>query len=440
MARQSGTIDPASITSAAEIPPKGSQFQGTSPQGLIDVYNGTLAGDIDAQSAAKELLVPSSDTGGLANAEYIYNQVSALYGGPQLPAFQSPAGKSVKSVIFVSGSKKDRGGYGAFHLSSSQTDFDKIVIDSLNASGNYSPGSGLAAISRIAAKSALTKPHLFPPYRGPQGLFSVVEADAPEMKAADPKTLMKALAIASQSRSALAKYIESHSRSALPTKLGEGALGKTKVEASNLPTLLASTNDHVSSLAIVAAAMSGGRQYLSTALFAAEIIESFELLTGKGDAGKTDGEAVSRVVSFKLAPEIALVPGFNGQVTQKWWTDGQPDWANDNSQDDQSEDGNAAGVMFLLFLNDFLGLSMSAILAHMPTTGGAPLGNTYAALLNDNPNLAQTAGGDGKAAFRAMVSLMKQNTQLSDGTLNLPADGNPFPSMPNSKQGGLFTS
>ena len=52
----------------------------------------------------------------------------------------------------------------------------------------------------------------------------MVEADAPEMKAADSKTLKKALAIASQSRSALAKYIESHSRSALPTKLSEGAL------------------------------------------------------------------------------------------------------------------------------------------------------------------------------------------------------------------------
>jgi hypothetical protein len=438
MANQSRTIDPASINSAAKIPPTGSQFQGTSPQGLIDVYNGSLAGDIDAQPAAKELLVPSSDTGGLANAEYIYNQVSALYGGPQLPALQSPSGKSVKSVIFVSGSKKNRGGYGAFHLSSSQTDFDTIVVDSLNASGNYSTGSGLAAISPASAK--LTKPHLFPLYRGPQGLLSVVEADAPEMKAADSKTLKKALAIASQSRSALAKYIESHSRSALPTKLSEGALGKTKVEAGNLATLLASTNDHVSSLAGVAAAMSGNRQYLSTALFAAEIIESFELLTGKGDAGKTDGEAVSRVVSFKLAPEIALVPGFDGQVTQKWWSDGQPDWVNDNSQDDQSEDGNAAGVMFLLFLNDFLGLAMSAILAHMPTTGGAPLGNTYAALLIDNPNLAQIAGGDGKAAFRAMVSLLKQNTQLSDGTLNLPADGNPFPSMPNSRQGGLFSS
>ena len=50
----------------------------------------------------------------------------------------------------------------------------------------------------------------------------------------------------------------------------------------------------------------GGRQYLSTALFAAEIVESFQLLTGKANAGKTDGEAVSRVLAFKLAPEIAV--------------------------------------------------------------------------------------------------------------------------------------
>ena len=158
----------------------------------------------------------------------------------------------------------------------------------------------------------------------------------------------------------------------------------------------------------------GGRQYLSTALFAAEIVESFQLLTGKANAGKTDGEAVSRVLAFKLAPEIALIPGFNGGVTQQWWQNGHPDFVNANSQDDQSVDGNAAGVMFLEFLTDYLGVPMDRILQRMPATGGAPLGQTYVALLNEFPDLAQLAGPNGVSAFQTMISLLQQNAQNPD--------------------------
>jgi hypothetical protein len=189
---------------------------------------------------------------------------------------------------------------------------------------------------------------------------------------------------------------------------------------------------------LTATAQSGGRQYLSTALFAAEAIECFEMLTGKANAGQTDGEAVSRVVAFKLCPEIMLVPGFNSAVTQQWWQDGHPDWVNDNSQTDQSTDGNGAGVMFLLFLTDYLGVPVQTILAQTPSSGGAPLGQTYIALLNVLPGLAQTAGADGPAAFQTMISLLTQNAQAADGTLTLPADGNPFPVMPGARQGGLF--
>src|SRR5258707_8833016 len=104
--RQVITIDPGQITTASQIPPPGAQPVGVSSQGLVEVYCGTLLGDIDAQPAAKELLGTSLDTGGLANADYIYNQVSALYGGVQLPDFQSPSGNgnNVKSLVFISGS------------------------------------------------------------------------------------------------------------------------------------------------------------------------------------------------------------------------------------------------------------------------------------------------------------------------------------------------
>jgi hypothetical protein len=94
--------------------------------------------------------------------------------------------------------------------------------------------------------------------------------------------------------------------------------------------------------------------------------------------------------------------------------------------------------MFLEFLTDYLGVPLDRILERMPATGGAPLGQTYVALLNDSPHIAQVAGRDGASAFRRMISLLEQNAQNPDGTLNLPADGNPFPGMPGAKQGGLF--
>src|SRR5215472_4501876 len=144
------TIDPTQIQSASQIPPPGAQYVGLSSQGQVDVYCGTLSGDVDAQPAAQELLGMEPDTIGATNADYIYNQVSAVYGSPQLPTFQSPAGNNVKSLVFVSGSTQ--GGYGAFHIGdgTTQTDFDHIVTDSLTVSGNYSAGSGLGAGAAMA--------------------------------------------------------------------------------------------------------------------------------------------------------------------------------------------------------------------------------------------------------------------------------------------------
>jgi hypothetical protein len=141
--RKVATIDPTKIQRASEIPPAGNQFVGSSPSGLVDVYCGTLDGDVDAQPSAQELLATESDTGTKANADFIYNQLSAVYGGVQLPDFQSPSGNTVKCVVFVSGSSQ--GGYGAFHIPGTQADFDRIVVDGLNASGNYSSNSGLGA-------------------------------------------------------------------------------------------------------------------------------------------------------------------------------------------------------------------------------------------------------------------------------------------------------
>jgi hypothetical protein len=434
----STTIDPTQITNAAEIPPSGGVFAGLSSGGLVDVYFGTLAGDVDAQPSAKELLGTALDTGGASNADYIYTQVKNLYGGLDLPSLQSPSGNNVKSLVFISGSAQ--GGYGAFHFPGSQADFDRIVVDSLDASGSYSANSTLG--SAMAPLAAKVPPHLFPMYRGPSDLLGIIDSADRRLHGVKPALIRDALAFAAQSISALKTAVETRNVSAIPRPTPAHTIrhASAKGEAAELTRRLILANQAIAGLVDAAMAASAGRQHLSTALFAAEIVESFQMLTNKANAGQTDGEAVSRVLAFKLAPEIALVPGFNSGVTQQWWQDGHPDFVNDNSQNDQSADGNAAGVMFLEFLTDYLGVSMDQILQSMPATGGAPLGQTYVNLLNNHPELAQVAGADGNAAFQTMVALLQQNTQSPDGTLNLPADGNPFPAMPGAKQGGLFAA
>ncbi|MDE2588938.1 MAG: hypothetical protein KGL95_04660, partial [Patescibacteria group bacterium] len=430
------TTDPTLIQDPTKIPPSGAQFVGLSSQAQVDVYCGTIPMDTDAQPAAKELLDTSLDTGGLSNADYIYNQVSALYGGNPLPSFKSPSGNDVKSIVFVSGS--NQGGYGAFHIWTTQTDFDRIVVDSLTISGSYSAGSSLGDPT---AHMTAHVPHLFPIYRGDAELLGVLSLDDPNLKKAGPKAIREALTIAAQSNMALKAAVETRIASLAPRKISSPTIKylSTKTDLAETRQLIHANQDTLALLAAAAQANTG-RQYLSTALFVAEIVESFQKLTSKADPGKTDGEAVSRVLAFKLTPEMALVPGFNSGVTQQWWKDGHPDFANDNSQNDQSIDGNAAGVMFLEFLTDYLGISMEIILRQMPASNGAPLGQTYVNLLALYPKLADIAGADGKSAFQKMVSLLVQYTQNPDGSLNLPAAGNPFSSMPGAKQGGLFAA
>lgn len=435
------TTDPAQIQNAAGIPPQGATFAGVSPGGVA-VYSGTLPGDIDAAPAAKELLETAPDTGADVNADYIYKQCSALYGNAQLPDFAISEGGNninVKALTFVSGSAQ--GGYGAFHFPGTQEDFDRIVVDSLDASGSYSPGSGLGnALAPIKARK-----HLFPMFRGGHDLLGVIHEGDLRLKGVKADTLREALGIAGQSITALKTVIETRDPSRAPKRgVAHHGYGAVK-ESDDVPQLtrkLILANQSLLGLTDAALAASGGRQYLSTALFCAELVESFETLTGKGNAGQTDGEAVSRVVAFKLAPEIALIPGFSGVVTQQWWKDGKPDYVSaDNSQNDQSTDGNGSGVMFLLFLTDYLGVALDEILLRMPDSqgNGAPLGNTYVNILKAHPELAQVAGQDGKAAFQKMVALLQQNAVNPDGSLNLPANGNPFPGMPGAKQGGLFS-
>ena len=384
------------------------------------------------------------DTGGLSNADYIYSQISKLNGGAQLPVFTDPNGNQVKSLIYVSGSSQ--GPYGAFHIDDAgQVGFDKIVVDSLNAAGNYSAGSGLSsAIKPISSNSGMV-------YDGPNGLFKATMAKDPSIQSAITAQLLQAVASQEQSGRALMSYLTTGNPSAPPSRL-TGVVNDSALTKTQLAQKLTGLNKSVQALMQTVAASNPGRQYLSTALFAAELTESFEQLGNYANAGQTDGEALSRWTAFSLAPEIALVPGFNSAVTQQWWQDGHPDWVNNNSQSDQSTDGNGAGVMFLGFLNHYLGIPLDQIIKNMPVTqgdNGSPLGQTYVNLTKQYPKLAQevaqlagnkAAGTTGQDAFNAMINLLTKNAQNSNGTLNLPADGDPYLSMPGAVNGGLYAS
>jgi hypothetical protein len=444
------TVDPTQSSKASQIPPAGAVHVGRSARGSVDVYCGTLPGDVDAQPAAKELLGSGPDTGQLSNADYIYSRMAALY-GMDLPALRDAGAQDVKTLVFVSGSAQ--GPYGAFHFPGAQEDLDRIVVDSLESSGTYAGSSGLGAsfpsgVLRIphavqggmgphsAAFHGGMGPHSAEAYGGPHGLLYVTDPADPRLVQATVEEIREAGALAARSILALRAAVEAQSLSAKPPTAGlHRQNGSSREELAR--ELIAANHEILRLLRTVRVA-TGGRQYLSTALFAAELAESFEVLSKTAAPGKTDGEAVSRVLAYKLTPEISLIPGFNGAQSQQWWQKGHPDFVNSNSQSDTSAEGNGAGVLFLLFLNDFLGVSLDQVIQHMPPAGGAPLGHTYVNLLADYPALASVAGADGASAFKTMIALLEQNATDASGALNLPANGNPFPGMPGARQGGLF--
>lgn len=138
-------------------------------------------------------------------------------------------------------------------------------------------------------------------------------------------------------------------------------------------------------------------------LLVAEIVECFEALSGKWDCGLTNGEGLSRALAITVRP-FKVLTGLDGDVSG-WWNGGSPvDYVNDNSQNDQNQQANACGTLFLFYLNS-LGYSWNRIIA----AGGNSLGATYSNL----------TGKTGQEGFTAFVMALK-------GTAEPWAD-NPFP-------------
>lgn len=144
-------------------------------------------------------------------------------------------------------------------------------------------------------------------------------------------------------------------------------------------------------------------------LVVAEVVEVFEAAINNGwDCGRTNGEALSRALA--IARDAGLAP-IVAHTAQSWWANGHQDYVNSNDADDQNEDANGCGTLFLYYLQAQLNFSWQQI----ATTGGATLGACYQTLTGQDPT-------QGFADFVNQLSTLDQGGQLA-----LPASGNPFP-------------
>ena len=148
---------------------------------------------------------------------------------------------------------------------------------------------------------------------------------------------------------------------------------------------------------------------LANGFMVAELVEIFEAAINNGwQCGNTNGEGLSRVLAGERNANLG--PLFT-QTAQAWWQAGHADYVNSNAADDRDENSNGCATLFLFYLNKQLGFDWRTI----TTTGGATLGETYQKL----------TGKPGTQGFNEFISLL--NSLAQGGTLNLPANGNPFP-------------
>ncbi len=142
----------------------------------------------------------------------------------------------------------------------------------------------------------------------------------------------------------------------------------------------------------------------------AELVEIFEAAINNGwQCGQTNGEALSRVLATDRAPILGQI---GVQAGQAWWADGHQDFITTNSATDQNNDSNGCGPLFLYYLHSQLHFDWQKI----TTTGGATLGETYQRLTGNSPQ-------QGLQDFMSRLATIVD----ANGTLQIPANGNPFP-------------
>jgi len=127
------------------------------------------------------------------------------------------------------------------------------------------------------------------------------------------------------------------------------------------------------------------------------------------DCGQTNGEGLSRVLAGERNPNLGSL---FVATEQSWWANGHADYTSDNSADDTNQDANGCATLFLYYLHSQLSYEWAAIVA----AGSGTLGQTYTRLSGQD-------GGSGFADFLARLATL----DAGEGTLNVPASGNPFP-------------
>lgn len=148
---------------------------------------------------------------------------------------------------------------------------------------------------------------------------------------------------------------------------------------------------------------------LADGLMVAELVEVFEAAQNAGwDCGHVNGEALSRVLATARQPELGAL---TQQTGQGWWASGHADYVTSNAADDQNQDANGCGPLFLYYLHSQLGFSWQQIIA----AAGPTLGAGYQTLTGNSP-------ASGFADFINLLVTLDQGGQIA-----LPASGNPFP-------------
>ncbi len=148
---------------------------------------------------------------------------------------------------------------------------------------------------------------------------------------------------------------------------------------------------------------------VASGLATAELVEVFEAAQGKGwDCGHVNGEALSRALATNVQPALGAL---TQQTAQTWWANGHADYVTSNSADDQNQDANGCGPLFLAYLNAQLNFTWNQIAA----AAGTSLGATYQALTGNAP----------ATGFNDFLSRLQ--TLDNGGQISLPASGNPFP-------------
>lgn len=155
-------------------------------------------------------------------------------------------------------------------------------------------------------------------------------------------------------------------------------------------------------------------------LLVAEVDEVFQAMTGTWNCGLTNGEAHSRVMAEVVRPTDT--PAILDGDIVGWWNNGTPvDYVNDNSQDDQNQQANACGSVFMYYLQS-LGFSWNQITA----AGASSLGATYTKL----------TGKSGAQGFSDFVAALLKLNLPADQWSDDPFSGQPIPPPPTPQPGG----